>query len=251
MRTGKVPSMDGKRAFLSALLTAVVACGGAAPATGGAGASAGASVATSSAPSTAATAAGSAAASGPKLSDVLAAAKLSQYKITYKVTATGQGAEALNGEQTWYSKPPKARFDFNANFSGQSMLMSFFSLPDGNVYCITLGGSPQCFASGAGVGSPLDSNFAVTAQQQMLSNPSSFGATFKENKTIAGQAGLCYAVTGSTGTFSGGTFCYTKDGLTLLSQFTASGTSIAMEATNVSTTVPDSDFTLPAKPLGR
>ena len=243
--------MDGKRAFLSALLTAVVACGGSAPATGGAGASAGASTAATSAPSTAATAAASAAASGPNLTDLLAAAKVREYKITYKITATGQGAEALNGEQTWYSKPPKARFDFKANFGGQSTLMSFFTLPEGNVYCMTMGGSPACFGAGAGVGSPLDSNAAVTAQQQMLANPSQFGATFKENKTIAGQAGLCYTVTGTASTFSNGNFCYTKDGLTLLSQFTASGTSIAMEATNVSTTVPDSDFTLPAKPLGR
>jgi hypothetical protein len=135
--------------------------------------------------------------------------------------------------------------------AGSRVTISYFSLADGNFYCLALAGASQCFRVGAGVGSPLDANPLIITQQQMLANPSQFPATFKENKTIAGQAGLCYAVTGAAGTFGAGTFCYTRDGLTLFQQFTAQGTSITTEATNVSTTVPDSDFTLPATPPGQ
>ncbi|MEK7862565.1 MAG: hypothetical protein AAB295_04795, partial [Chloroflexota bacterium] len=61
------------------------------------------------------------------------------------------------------------------------------------------------------------------------------------------------AVAAAATGFSSGSFCYTKEGIALLSQFTVQGATWSMEATNVSTTVPDSDFTLPATPtvIGR
>ena len=78
------------------------------------------------------------------------------------------------------------------------------------------------------------------------------GGSYTGMKTIAGQQGLCYDVkataTVATG-LSSGNFCYSKEGIALLSQFSAAGSSWSMEATNVSTTVPDSDFALPSKPV--
>ena len=223
-------------------------------ATTGAGASAGATAAAATSAAATTTPATSAAGAGqPGFADLLAAAKLSQYKITYKITTSGAGAEALSGDQTWYFKPPKARFDFSSNFGGQKTTISFFTLPEGSFYCFTAAGAgAQCFGV-AGVGSPLDQNVAAQAQSSLLSNPAGYGATFKENKTIAGQQGVCYDVKASAATtaFTAGTFCYSKDGLALLSNFSAQGSTWSMEATNVSLTVPDSDFTLPAKPLGR
>ncbi len=195
-----------------------------------------------------ATAAG---ASQPKLADLLSAAKLSQYKITYKITATGAGAEAFSGDQTWYFKPPRSRFDFSSDFGGQKTTMSIFSLPEGSFMCFAIAGQTQCLSTPA-TGSPLDQNQAAMTQRSMIDNPAQFGATFTQTKTIAGQQGLCYdvaATTAAAGGFSKGTFCYSKEGLQLLSQFTVQGSSWSMEATNVSTTVPDSDFTLPAKPI--
>lgn len=250
-------AMAGRRAALALALTLVVSCGGAAPAsTSGAGASAGATSAGSTAagaatgaPATAqpATPAG---ASQPKLTELLGAAKQSQYKITYKITATGNGAEAMSGDQSWYFKPPRSRFDFSSDMGGQRTTMSVFTLPDGSYMCFAMAGQTQCLATPA-TGSPLDQNQAAMTQRSMIDNPAGFGATFKETKTIAGQQGLCYDVTPTAvaaGGFSKGTFCYTKEGLTLLSQFTVRGSSWSMEATSVSTTVPDSDFTLPVKP---
>jgi hypothetical protein len=252
VRTGKVPAMDGKRAALSLLLTVIVGCGGATPTTSGAGAGASAATTTaSSAPSGASTAsaAASAAASGQKLSDLLAASKTATYKITYKISASGAGAEGFSGEQTWYFKPPRARFDFSLSQSGQALTIQYFTLPEGSFYCINIG-QLRCMAA-QGVGSPIDQNPAALAQRSLLDDPSSFGATLTGTKTIAGQTGQCYDVKASATTaagFTAGTFCYTKDGVPLLSQFSAAGSTFSVEATNYSTTVADSDFTLPAKP---
>ncbi len=248
--------MEAKRALAALALGAsfVVACGGA-PASTGAGASAAGTqaAATSAAATNAPTsaAATSAAATGPKLSDILSAAKLTQYKVTYKITATGQGAEAMSGDQTWYFKPPRSRFDFAMTTGGQKSTISFFTLPEGSFYCMTAGGQAQCFTAG-GVGSPLDQNMAAVTERSLIDHPDAYGATFTSPRTIAGQQGLCYSVnalaSAATG-FSSGTFCYSKEGIALLSQFAVQGSSWSMEATNVSTTVPDSDFTLPATPL--
>jgi hypothetical protein len=183
--------------------------------------------------------------------ELLSAAKLTQYKVTYKITTTGAGA--FSGEQSWYFKPPRSRFDFGMDMGGQKTTISFFSLPDGSYYCFGAGGTSQCLSI-QGVGSPLDQNLAASFQQSLMSNPDQYGGTFTSTKTIAGQQGLCYDVkataTVATG-LSAGNFCYSKEGIALLSQFSAAGSSWSMEATNVSTTVPDSDFTLPAKPLGK
>ena len=231
-------------------LTLVVSCGGAAPtSTSGTGASnaVGTNPAAATGAGTPATAQPAANAGQPKLNEILASAKLSEYKVTYRITATGVPAS----EQTWYFKPPRSRFDFGMDMGGgQKTTISFFTLPDGTFYCFSGGGQSQCLTV-PGVGSPLDANFAAVAQQSLIGHPDQYGATFKEAKTIAGQAGLCYDVTGSaTGAFSAGTFCYTKEGLSLLSSFTLQGSTWTTEATNLSRTVPDSDFTLPAKPLG-
>ena len=243
--------MDGKRAAVALLLTLVVSCGGATPTSNtGAGASAGATSAATGAgaatgTSSAATAAGSA---QPGLGSLLTSSKTQEYKVTYKVTATGTGADALAGNQTWYFKPPRSRFDFTTNMGGTLTTISMFTLPEGSFMCFALAGQTQCVGAPP-TGSPLDQNPAALAQRQMIDNPSAFGATPTGPRTIAGQSGLCYDVKATAGAFNAGTFCYTKEGIQLLSAFTAQGLTLSTEATNLSLTVPDSDFTLPAKPL--
>lgn len=241
--------MDGKRAAVALLLTLVVSCGGATPTSNtGAGTSAAAtSAATQAAAATAAVTA-SATASAQSLSALLAAGKVKEYKITYKIAATGGGAEALSGDQTWYFKPPRSRFDFSTNMGGQSTTMSIFTLPEGSFMCFAAAGQSQCLGTPA-TGSPLDANQAILTQRAMVENPGQYGATFTGAKTIAGQQGQCYDVAATAGAFSKGAFCYTKEGIQLSSAFAVQGSTWSMEATNLSTTVPDSDFTLPSKPV--
>jgi hypothetical protein len=241
--------MEGKRAALALLCSLIVACGGAAPAT--TGASSAPTTAATTAPTAAPTAAASKAAdAGPQLTALLGASKNATYKITYKITASGAGADAFNGEQTWFFKPPRARFDFATTQGGQKLTISLFNLPEGTFYCFNAG-LVQCL-SVAGAGSPLDQNTAAVAQQSLVTNPGGFGATASASKTIAGQQAQCFDVTSKSGTggFDAGTFCYSKEGVPLLSTFTTPQYgSWSMEATNYSTTVADADFTLPAKPI--
>jgi hypothetical protein len=243
----------GKR-FVSVLLASafVAACGGGASTTttASAGASAAATSAATTAPSAAASSAPSAA-SGPKLADLLLAGKNAQYKISYKLTATGS-ASSFSGTQSWYFKPPKSRFDFSfaAAPGAPAQSMSIFSIPDGQFMCFTQGGPATCLSLPA-TGSPMDANLAASFQGSLVDHPDQFGGTFTGTKTIAGVQGSCYDVKATAAAATGlssGSFCYSKEGIPLLSQFSVQGNSWSMEATNVSTTVPDSDFVLPAKP---
>ena len=245
--------MQGKRAALALLVSLVVACGGAAPAT--TGASSAPTTATTTTPTAAAKAtpgASSAQDVSTQLASLLGASKNATYKVTYKITASGGGADAFNGEQTWWFKPPRARFDFTTSQGGQKLTLSYFTLPEGTFYCFNVG-QIQCLTV-AGVGSPLDQNAAAVAQQSLIANPSGFGATPSAGKTIAGQQASCFDVSNKAGAggFDTGTFCYSKEGVPLLSTFsTAQYASWTVEATSYSTTVADSDFTLPAQPIKR
>src|SRR5260370_17727164 len=99
--------MDGKRlAAIAFALVFAVSCSSS-------GATTGASAAATAAATTGATAApttgaASTAESGsqPKLADLLAAAKISQYKITSKIPASGPGAAAFSADPSSYLKPP-------------------------------------------------------------------------------------------------------------------------------------------------
>ncbi|OLC51942.1 MAG: hypothetical protein AUH85_18095 [Chloroflexi bacterium 13_1_40CM_4_68_4] len=245
----------GKR-FVSVVLVSafVAACGGGASTTttASAGASAAATSAATSAVTNAPSGASTApsAATGPKLLDLLTAGKAASYKISYKLTASGAGAEAFSGTQSWYFKPPRSRFDFSSSVGGQVQSLSIFSVPDGQFMCFSQGGQATCL-SVPSTGSPMDANLAASFQGSLVDHPDQYGGTFTGTKTIAGMQGSCYDVKATAAAATGlssGSFCYSKDGIPLLSQFSAQGSSWSMEATNVSTTVPDSDFTLPAKP---
>jgi hypothetical protein len=215
------------RLALVALLTAMIAC--AAP--------------------TATPAVQPAGAGQPKLADLVAASKVAVFKITYHISATGSqpGQDAAIGDQTWYFKPPRARLDFVSLYGGPGAWASVFDLPEGTFLCSDQAGQTQCMA---GLSTPLDQNMVAVARRDLLSDPARYDATFKETKKIAGQDGLCYEVTPKASSmFTTGNFCFTKDGISLLTSATMYGVTYSMEATSFSTTVPDSDFTLPAKPI--
>ncbi|MEP6694747.1 MAG: hypothetical protein ABJB39_08895, partial [Chloroflexota bacterium] len=59
----------------------------------------------------------------------------------------------------------------------------------------------------------------------------------------------CYDVksTVAAAGLTDGRFCYSTQGIPLLQRFGAAGGTWSMEATHLSTTVPDADFALPAK----
>jgi len=220
---------------LAGVAMALAACGGAAspaPQATTAGT-------TSVAGSTQSTATG--AQSGPNIADLLKAGKTTTYKATYTWTIAA-GGQSTASTQTWYSKSPNSRFDYSV---GQGASFSIYSLADGTYLCTIVAGSGFCQkASGqAAFGQNPAADFAL----QLQGDPSKFNATFTGSQSIAGQQAQCYKVQSvAAGAFSDVSTCYSSSGVPLKTTISASGSTITMEATDFSTTVVDSDFTLPA-----
>ena len=224
---------------LVACVLALAACGGAAaPAAPAPAATTAAAAATST---QAASTAAAATSSGPNIADVLKAGKLSTYKVTYKWTIV-TGGQSQESEQTWYYKAPNSRFDFSA---GPGATFSVFSLADGTYVCTNAGGSAFCQKSAAGAA--LQANPAADFGLQLQTDPGQFNSSYQGVKSIAGQQAQCYAVKSLAGAaFAEVTSCYTATGVPLLTTMSAQGSTFTMEASSFSTTVADSDFTLPA-----
>jgi hypothetical protein len=182
-------------------------------------------------------------AGGASFGQILGSAATSEYKVTYKLLATD------GGEQSWYSKPPKARYDFISSVSGQTATVSIYSLPDGTFMCF--GGTAQtaqCIGM-TGLSTALQQNPAALYQQTMIQHPDQFSAVLVETRQIAGQQAQCFDVKAAVAiaALTDGRFCYSAQGILLLQRFSAERDGQDMEATTVSMTVPDSDFTLPAQ----
>jgi hypothetical protein len=207
--------------------------------------------------STATSAASSGGASGaptsgsPSFGQILGSARASEYKVTYTLTATG-GAAGFSGEQSWYSKPPKSRFDFSSSTSGQTATVSIFSLPDGVFMCFGGTGQAASCIGMTGVDTALQQNPAALFQESMIEHPEQWNGVLVETRQIAGQQAHCYDVkpVGPTqgGGLTDGRYCYSAQGIPLLQRFAVQGGTWSMEATRLSTTVPDTDFALPSKP---
>ena len=229
----------------AAVLAFVIAasCGGTTTPSGNSATGAAATNTASGSPTTGAVSSGS-----PSFGQILTSGKASEYKVTYKLTATG-GAESFSGEQSWYFKPPRARFDFSSSVSGQTATVSLYSLPDGTFMCFGgTGQTAQCIGM-SGLDTALQQNPAALYQESFVEHPDQFSGVLVETRQIAGQQAHCYDVkaTAVTAVLSDGRFCYSAQGIPLLQRFAAQGGTWSLEATNLSTTVPDSDFALPAK----
>jgi hypothetical protein len=220
-----------------ATLFAVACGGGAAPATSATQAASAAPAATTAA--TVAPSPSPAAQSGPKLSDLVKSGKLTSYKVSYK-WSTGQAGQ--EGQQTWYYKPPKARYDYAIAGAGT---FSVFKLEDGAYFCTIVpgaGGFCQKLPGEAG----LQQNAAADFDLQVSGKPDQFSAIAAGTKTIAGQQAQCFTVKALAGAgFGDATSCYSSTGVPLFMQMGAQGQSVTMEATTFSTTVSDDDFKLP------
>ena len=239
-----------KRGSAAALVFAFVigaACGGGATPTGTAPSGA---TATNAAVASGGAASGAPTSGSPSFGQILGSAKASEYKVTYSLTATGAGA-AFSGEQSWFFKPPRARFDFSSSAGGQNATVSLFALPDGTFMCFGGGGqAAQCIGM-SGLETALQQNPAALFQESMIQHPEQFSGVLVETRQIAGQQAHCYdvkAVAPAQGAgLTDGRYCYSTQGIPLLQRFGMQGGTWSMEATKLSTTVPDSDFTLPAK----
>ena len=139
-------------------------------------------------------------------SQILGSSGASEYKVTYRSALTG------GGEQSWYSKPPKTRFDFSTTASGQTSVVSIYSLPDGTFMCFGgTGTTSQCIGM-TGLDTALQQNPAALFQQTMIQHPEQFNAVPTETRQIAGQRAQCFDVKSATpvGAVTDGRFCYSR-----------------------------------------
>lgn len=241
------------RVLIALVLVTAIACSAPASTSGGAAANASAATGGTNAPS-AATSGSTTAAAGPAFREVLTASKVAEYKVIYKITDTN-GLDSSPGEQSWFVKPPRARFDFSSDVGGQRTIVSLYALVDGTFVCFTDVAQAQCFGM-SGLSTALQQNTAASVHESLVQHPEQFGGVLVETRQIAGQQAHCYDVRALKAQVSGltdGRFCYSTLGAPLLSQFKTQGGEVSMEATRFFASVPDSDFTLPAKPttLGR
>ncbi|MDP9281452.1 MAG: hypothetical protein M3P38_05090 [Chloroflexota bacterium] len=184
----------------------------------------------------------------PSLDQILSAAKAIEYEVTFKLTGTGQG-QALTGQQSWYSKQGKARFDLRSTVAGLSSSMSLFALPDGTFICLGTGELAEC-TSISGLETARQQNPAAFYLASLTAHPELFSGTPVGTRHVAEQHVHCYdvrPVAGSSG-LTDARFCFTTQGIPLVLKVGAQAGQWSMEATRLSTTAPDSDFTLPATP---
>ncbi|SRR6266508_1561315 len=246
--------MKGMRAVILFALLAASSCG--APTAIGSPASARADTSTQAASAAPSNPAGVPVpvAGAPSFRQIVGAAKVSEYKVVYKLSSTS-GNDTVTGEQVWFFKPPKARFDFSATSQGQTGGVSLFVLADGTYLCFTESAQATCLGmSSAEVG--LQQNSAALMQESIVDHPERFDGVLVETRQIAGQVAHCYdvrALAVTAAPFTDGRFCYNTRGIPLLQRFKTPGADYTLEATSLSFSVPDSDFTLPAQPttLGR
>jgi len=233
-------------AVLALAFVIAASCGGGTTTSGTTGAGA-----TNEATTTGGTASGAPTSGSPSFGQILGSAKASEYKVTYTLTATG-GAAGFSGEQSWFSKPPKSRFDFSSSASGQTATVSLFTLPDGVFMCFGgTGQTAQCIGM-TGVDTALQQNPAALFQESMTEHPDQWNGVLVETRQIAGTQAHCYDVKPVNATLAvgltDGRYCYSAQGIPLLQRFGVQGGTWSMEATKLATTVPDSDFELPSKP---
>lgn len=183
----------------------------------------------------------------PPFEDVLSASKKIEYEVTFQFTATGP-RQVFIGEQSWFFKPGKARFDLKSTLAGKSS-MSLFALPDGAFMCLGAGAQAECTAI-SGLETALQQNPAAFYQASLIAHPEQFSAVLVGTRHIAETHAHCYEVRplAITSELPSGRFCYSKDGIPLALRVSAPAGQWSMEATSLSATVPDSDLTLPAMP---
>lgn len=185
----------------------------------------------------------------PSFLDLAKTAKAASYKVTYRMSGTS-GGQTVSGDQTWYLKPPKSRFDFSMAAGGPAGSASMFNLEDGMFLCTSQAGSPTCLKMPKE--QAAQQNQGAQAQEQVQGSPDQFDTTYQGTRQIAGQQAQCFALKPKGSAQAGltqGTFCYTTQGIPLLMQSKGQGFDVSMEASSFSASVTDADFKLPAQPM--
>ena len=163
--------------------------------------------------------------------------------ITGKVTYNSTDPDGTTSTITFYSKPPKSRFD-TVDSDGSST--AYIETPDATYICSS--SENACIKSpgsssdtGLGLFGALFSPQYVDA---LVSAARAEGIDVqKSSENIAGNDATCFSGTETDG--STGKFCFSDSGVLLSEESTDSTGTQKLEATAFSNDVPDSDFDPP------
>jgi outer membrane lipoprotein-sorting protein len=174
---------------------------------------------------------------GTSLKDIMTG-KVSDYKVTYdmKMTADGETQESTFGYAIKGTN--KFRWDF---YDKDNKATSYAIMADNMYYmCAKQGTETNCFK--------MQMNEQQTNPDAQLSDyadENKYSPLYSGTKVIAGKTAYCYKVTEATSQYDS-EFCVSKEGIMLYAKTTAQNTISEMTATQYSTSVPDSDFAVPA-----
>jgi hypothetical protein len=212
------------------LAIGLAACGSSTTGTTGAGGGSGSST-TASHSSTTASASPVSKLAG--LSASLRNAQTAPYKATYSATYNGK-SETLTFEQD----PPKSFFSASGGEVIDTGTSTYFCSTSGTITCLSAS-TQNPLASLLDVLSPKTTADSLSAAQSALAaKVSGYSATFS-SQTFAGQPTTCVTITGSSGA---GKYCVTGTGQLA---YVSSSPSQVFEMTSYSSTVDQSDFSLP------
>lgn len=166
-------------------------------------------------------------------------------QITGKVTYESTDSDGTTSTLTFYSKPPKSRFD---TVDADGAKSSIIETQDGTYYCDDSSqGCTFTSTGGTSVGGLgfLSAIFSPQYIDALVSAAESQGVDIhKSSENIAGTDATCFS-----GTYQGdtGKFCFSDSGVMLLSQSQSADNSdnFSLKATEFSTDVSDSDFEPP------
>lgn len=173
----------------------------------------------------------------------LVAAKQAQpFKVNYDYSATVNG-QTTTGTMAMYFKAPSMRTDITMQANGNLVTTQAF-FKDGKMYtCTNAVGSFMCLESTATISASASGNFVGEVE----SNQANYNITADGSMSIAQTTATCFKAIGKEQEATT-RFCYTADGVPVYTKSEFEGSVTELKATSYSTTVTESDFTLPAQP---
>jgi len=185
--------------------------------------------------------------SGSSLLNLFKSGQHETFTATYKVTSASKSLSSL----TLAQESP------NLLFRGSTSTGTFelITLGAKSYICSQTAGTWTCFTMGTGTANPEAELFALYEPKtylpefQAAASAAGGHATFS-SKTVNGYSLSCLTVSGVPGENGSGTFCVTAQGVLGYVSWTGlkPSESGSFEITSYSTSVPASEFTLPAAP---
>jgi uncharacterized lipoprotein NlpE involved in copper resistance len=180
--------------------------------------------------------------SGNDFMNIISKKSALSFKADYKLT-TKTNQQTTEGKQTWAMTPSKMKIVTEMEQGKSSMYFI-----DNKVYiCTDAQGKTNCMMFSSEESE--NQNQAFNTNEDIASNPANYDVVQLSTRTIAGTSAKCFKVNLKEADEWTMESCYSSEGVPLYMKYTGTGVESLLEATSYSTSVSDSEFTLPAEPV--